>query len=107
VPNFENVAVRLNNTIRHLPMEISPAMPDDKRAVSFADLFLALLYSVTLVLIFAWIHDCQVPNVPPSLANVVGNFYTCVIAGVASAVLSAILQKKKKSLSWFCYGLLL
>ena len=67
-------------------------MAGEKPTISFCDLILALLYSVTLILTFAWIHNCQLPNVPLPLANIVGNFYSCVVAGAASAVFSAIFQ---------------
>lgn len=73
-------------------------MPDDKRwEASWADLFLALFYSATIVLLVSWIRSCQLPDVPPPLANMVGRFSSWVIAGLVSAAVSAILRKR---LSW-------
>jgi hypothetical protein len=65
--------------------------------ISWADLFLALFYSATIFLLVAWIRDCQLPNLPLPLANIVGKFSSWVIAGLTSAAVSAILRRR---LSW-------
>jgi hypothetical protein len=69
----------------------------DGLKMSWADLFLALFYAATLFLLFAWIRGCELPNVPTPLAIIVGKFYSWIVAGIASAVVSAILRER---LSW-------
>ena len=65
--------------------------------ISWADLFLALFYSATIVLLVAWIRNCELPNLPQPLGNMVGKFASWVFAGLASVAISAILRKR---LSW-------
>jgi hypothetical protein len=67
------------------------------QSISWADLFLALFYSATIVLFVAWIRNCELPNLPQPLGNMVGKFASWVFAGLASAAISAIFRK---SLSW-------
>lgn len=46
-------------------------------SISWADLFLALFYSATVVLFVAWIRNCELPNLPQPLENLVGKFASC------------------------------
>lgn len=65
--------------------------------VYWADLFLALLYSGTLILFVAWVGRWELPNPPEVLVKVIGSGWAWVTSAAAAALITAIFRTR---LSW-------
>lgn len=71
---------------------------DDKTwGVYWADLFLALLYSGTIILFVVWVGDWKLPNPPEVLVKMIGSGWAWVTSAAAGALVSFIFRNR---LSW-------
>src|SRR5215469_12888074 len=65
--------------------------------VYWADLFLALLYSGTLILFVAWVGRWDLPNPPEVLVKIIGSGWAWVTSAAAAALVTGIFRNR---LSW-------
>lgn len=74
-------------------------MGTDERnwSVYWADLFLALLYSATILLFVAWLGKWELPNPPEVLVKMIGSGWAWVTSAAAGALVSFIFRNR---LSW-------
>jgi hypothetical protein len=65
----------------------------------WADLFLALLYSGTVILFVAWVSRWEIPNPPGVLEKVIGSGWAWVTSAASAALITAIFGNRLSRLT--------